>query len=534
MVLKKPYAFMIKHFRIIHLLLLIPIFYLIIKTRAIVNFFNSYVVTGYSLNFSPYLTDIGSHYINIFMYIAVIIILAVFIIMSIMLQQKEKPTKQYNISIVFYVLIFILITACFSFFTKVENDTIGDIFSRFIRDIGYLIYLAEYIFAILTFIRGIGFNLKKFDFKSDIDELQINSEDSEEFEFIVGKDIHNTTRTIRRFFRELKYYYLENKFIVNILVLIIILIIGTYLFMNREIKDKVYKEGETFSYGQVSLKINKSYISNLSNNGKIINDTKTYVILLLEITNRYDINKPFNEENLGLIVNKKRIQPNLIASNYFSDYGTPYNGSDIKGKSTANYILAYEIDKYLTNASFKLEAYSRPSSKNGGLAIINREIKIKPTVINSNITSNSVNKGTKINLNNTNLKNSTVAINDYEITNRFEYQVCKQDDCTKKSISVFDSSSNYNKKFLVLDYNLELDSNSIYSKLNRDYKTFFDDFLEIKYRYNNKDYITKVSLINPENYKDKLIVMVPNTINEASEIYAIITVRNISYQIKLK
>ena len=83
MVLKKPYAFIIKHFRAIHLLLLIPIFYLIIKTRAIVYFFNSYVTYGYNLNFSEVLTNISSHYINILMYISVILILLVFVAMSI-------------------------------------------------------------------------------------------------------------------------------------------------------------------------------------------------------------------------------------------------------------------------------------------------------------------------------------------------------------------------------------------------------------------------------------------------------------------
>jgi len=74
MVLKKPYAFIIKHFRAIHLLLLIPIFYLIIKTRAIFYFFNSYVSYGYSINFSEVLTNISSEYINILMYIAFLLV----------------------------------------------------------------------------------------------------------------------------------------------------------------------------------------------------------------------------------------------------------------------------------------------------------------------------------------------------------------------------------------------------------------------------------------------------------------------------
>lgn len=535
MVLKKPYAFIIKHFRAIHLLLLIPILYLIIKTRAIVYFFNSYVTYGYNLNFSEVLTNISSHYINILMYISVILILLVFVAMSVILQQKDKPTKLYNICIIYYVIIFLLITVCFSLFNAIEADTLDDILSRFVRDIGFIIYISEYAFAGLTFIRGIGFNIKKFNFKSDLEDLEISNEDNEEFEFLVGKDIYQTKRTIRRFFRELKYYYLENKFIVHVIVVIGIVILGTFIYMNREIKEKVYKENESFTFGSLSIKVKDSYVSNLNNNGKIINNDKSYVILILELKNRYTRDIDFNYENLGLIVNKKRIQPNISIGNNFSDYGNPYSGGSIKGESTLNCILVYEIDKYLINSNFKLESYSRIDTK-GGLGIINREIKINPSIVNSNISVNTVNKGTNIELNRTSLKKTNLNIKDYELTNRYEYQVCRNEtDCITSSNSIFDYPNGYNNKtLLVLDYSLTFDENSIYASLNRDYKSFFNDFLEIKYNYNNRDYTIKVDLLNPENYQEKLIMMVPKNINNAESIYAIITIRNVSYQIKLR
>ena len=531
MILKKPYAFIIKHFRTIHLLLLIPIIYLIIKTRAIVYFFNNYVTYGYTLNFSEVLTNISSHYINILMYISVIVILFIFIAMSVLLQQKNKPTKLYNVCIIYYIIIFLLITISFGLFNAVEADTLDDILSRFIRDIGFIIYLSEYIFAGLTFIRGIGFNIKKFNFKSDLEDLEISSEDSEEFEFLVGRDIHETKRTIRRFFRELKYYYLENKFIVNVILIIGIIISGTIMYSNREVKEKVYKENEYFSFGSINIKVKDSYISDLSKNGKTISKDKSYVILLLEFKNPYEIEKEFNQENLGLIVNKKRVQPSLSMGTYFSDFGNPYTGSNIKGKATTNYILVYEIDKHLINGNFHLEAYSRIDTT-GDLGIINKEIKLKPTVISSKVTSNIFNKGTNINLDKTSLKKSTLSIKGYELTDRYEYEVCNDGKCITDAKSVYPNKNN--KTLIVLDYELILDEESNYVLLNRDYKTFFNDFLEIKYLYNEKEYITKAELLNPENYKDKLIIKVPDTINNAENIYAIVTIRNISYQIKLK
>lgn len=535
MVLKKPYAFMIKHFKTIHLFLLIPMLYLIIKTRGIVTFFNNYVSFGYSINFSEVLTNISGRYINILMYVSIIIILIAFIFMSILLQQKEKPTKLYNICIVYYIALFIVITACFSFFNAVEADTLDDIFARFIRDIGFIVYFSQYVLVILTFIRGIGFNIKQFNFKSDLEDLEIENEDSEEFEFLVGKDTYEAKRTVRRFFRELKYYYLENKFIFSVIFVIAAVAFSTFLYLTRETKQKVYKENESLSFGQVNIKVKDSFISNLSNNGKTISPDKSYVILLLEIKNRYTVEKDFNHENLGLIVNKKRIQPSISLGSYFSDYGNPYSGTKIPGDSTVNYVLAYEIDKYLVNGSFSLQAYSHTETTPGGLGVVNKEIKLKPSIINSNVVTNTVNRGTSINLNRTNLKNSSVAITDYKIATRFEYQTCKEEnDCITNAVSSWDFPSGYNKTLLILDYDLNLDENSTYYNLNRDYKTFFNDFLEIKYDYNRRTYTTKVTLLNLENYKDKLIVMVPNTINSASSISAVITIRNVSYQIKLK
>ncbi len=219
---------------------------------------------------------------------------------------------------------------------------------------------------------------------------------------------------------------------------------------------------------------------------------------------------------------------------YFSDYGNPYIGGNIKGESTVNCVLVYEIDKYLVNSNFKLESYSRIDTS-GGLGIINKEIKIKPTVVSSKINTNTINRGANINLSSVNFKESIVAIKDYELTNRYEYQVCHNDNCITDAKSTFDyPGSGYNKTLLVLDYNLVLDKDSMYASLNRDYKRFFNDFLEIKYHYNGKDYVTKAELLNPENYSDKLILMVPNTINYSESIYAVLTIRNVSYQIKLK
>ena len=189
MIIKKPYAFIIKHFRLIHLLLLIPMIFLVTQTREMVSFFRDYVTNNYTLGSSTgVLSSLASNYINIFMYLAVIIIMVVLIFLTIVLQRKEKPTKFYKVSIVYYLVMFILITVSFTIFKSIENDTLGTAAARIIRDLSVLIHYSQYIFIAFTAVRGVGFNIKQFDFKSDLAELEISSEDSEEVEFLIGID----------------------------------------------------------------------------------------------------------------------------------------------------------------------------------------------------------------------------------------------------------------------------------------------------------------------------------------------------------
>ena len=92
--------------------------YLVIKTRGIITFFSDYVANNYRLpSGTDVLSSLASNYINIFMYLAVIIIMIVLIFLAIVLKRKEKPVKFYNISIVYYLVMFILITiSLFSIF----------------------------------------------------------------------------------------------------------------------------------------------------------------------------------------------------------------------------------------------------------------------------------------------------------------------------------------------------------------------------------------------------------------------------------
>ena len=107
-VLKKPYAFLIKHFKLIHLLLCIPLIYLIFRTGAIATFLNSYV----SANYFTSETNLAGTYINYFMYLAILLVLLFVLAIYFLMRQKKKDTKFYLFLMLYYIVLFVLISFC--------------------------------------------------------------------------------------------------------------------------------------------------------------------------------------------------------------------------------------------------------------------------------------------------------------------------------------------------------------------------------------------------------------------------------------
>lgn len=528
MILKKPYAFIIKHFRMIHLLLLLPISYLLIKTNQIRLFFKAYVNNDYSLRGIFNSTNLASNYINILMYLAIIIILFVFVIMIILFQRKDKPTRLYSISVIYYLSLFIILSVSFSVFNKIEVDTLSQGTVNIVKDLSLIIYLSEYIFGFFTLLRGVGFDIKRFNFKTDIRELQIDSADSEEFEFILDKDNYKTKRNIRRFFMEFKYYYLENKFIFTIIFIALFVSALVLLFTGKkDITKKVYKEGEALYSGGLSIKINDSFVSSLSFDGNIIDKDKSYVILKVDITNNTYEEQSFNYGKLVLRIGNKTFGPDTSVASKFIDYGIPYVGTKIKGMASGNYIFVYPIDKNLVGQNIKANLYIYKDYL---------DVEISPEYINDEISVNSVNMGTTINIGS--IKNSTVNISSYEVMNRFTYtyNYCSSsNNCydLKNSVSV-DPVKERNKTLMLMDFALYLDSDSYYMEQTKTYKSFFSDFLKVRYYINGEEYIDDAQVSNPNDYNEKLIVKVSNRINNAEKIDAVLNIRNYSYVIKLK
>ena len=71
------------------------------------------------------------------------------------------------------------------------------------------------------FLRGLGFDVKKFNFTKDIQELNLTKEDAEEVEIDVSFNTEAVMRGIRKQKREFGYFLKEYRtFIIGILVIL--------------------------------------------------------------------------------------------------------------------------------------------------------------------------------------------------------------------------------------------------------------------------------------------------------------------------
>ena len=319
MILKKPYAFLIKYFRIIHIILALPIIYLILRTGNIVHFFSDYIDTNYYTNVS----NIAGTYINYFMYLSVLLILISGIAIYFLMRKKEKSTIFYFLLILFYLILFVVLGITHSILTGMEITSLEATTALAFRDLSYLFYLPQFLFAAFTIFRGIGFDIKKFNFEVDIKELEITDIDSEEFEFNLNIEDYKIKRNIRRFIREFKYYVRENQFIFTILCAIVIVILGTLIYLNRGVYNKTYRETQILSHNNLSINILNSVVTNRDLSGFEFKDNKHYLVLQLSIENRGKIPSNFDYNNFFLELENRRVYPILDRAEYFQDYGLP-------------------------------------------------------------------------------------------------------------------------------------------------------------------------------------------------------------------
>ncbi len=527
MILKKPYAFLIKNFRIIHLVLTALITYLLVKTYNLYSFFSRYVDSVYAT-----LSDANpSNYITLFMFLVAIIIIVFSLAMYLLMRKKEKPKTLYILLSTYYILYFVGLILYFVLFKSIETSQLSIKNAMIYRDLTFIISLPQIILMVLSLIRGVGFDIKKFNFSKDLKELDIAEEDNEEFEFVLGVDSYKYFRALHRRIREFKYYVLENKFMFTILMSLTFVILTILTIMNFTVYNKTYNKNQKVSANNLTLQVRDSYLTNMSYDGTIIAEDKYFLVVNIAFTNNSGESTVLDLKSYELLTRTGKAYPTLSRSSYFIDFGAGYSKERIENNSTVSYILVYELEKKDVASKYTLKITDEVEYKAGTLNSKYKKISLKPLQYMSLENAGTYQLGTPITMYDSILKNSSLLVNSYEFMNKFtySYEACIRTTC-RDITDVVTADASKAKVLLILNGNLTLDKNSTFAQNAKFSYSFFDAFMQVKY----DDKIGPVINATPKSIQEKYILQVDEKVAKAKKIDLIITIRNKQYTLNLR
>ena len=175
MILRKPFAILIKYFKVIHLILAAFAIYLTIKTNAILNFFSTYIADVTNVAG----TDLTGTLYNSLMFWAIFIMIIGSIIIAALMAFKKKPIVFYVINILIYIYVVVIFFVSRSIVSSLEIGLVEIRTLKLVQDFITTAFLLEFVNLILLCIRATVFDIKKFDFVKDLEELEVTDIDNE-------------------------------------------------------------------------------------------------------------------------------------------------------------------------------------------------------------------------------------------------------------------------------------------------------------------------------------------------------------------
>jgi len=531
MILKKPYAFLIKQFKTIHLILMFSIIYLIYRTEMMISFLNDYI----SSSVPPRGMEIVAKLYNVWVFLLPVLIILFSIVLFVIMTIKKKPRLMYFLCIIVHLAILAVYLYGHSVFTGMEQ-TIQDLrVVRALRDLYLYCILFQGVFCILALIRGVGFDIKKFDFARDLQGLEISAADSEEFEIDFDFDISDKTRKGKRLLRYLKYKYKENKLIANTILCALVIVGAVYTYNNYNIYNRTNPEGTQMQMNGFTFGVHKSYLLNTDLLGRRISNDR--YILVVDLRVKCDMRKPA-PLNLGAIqlnIAGDRYNPVPKYEGQLGDLGIVYKNQNIP-KDFTHYLLVFEIPLNALNSKMHLEFKNTGS---GQIATVRLNYR---KMVSERKKSHNYYLGDTIDFSESTLLNSSLKIQSFEIRDRFaaNYRYCsRQNQCLNSveylSPNIFNYS--FDKSLLKLEADFKLDE-EFFSKEVTDLYSLIKTFGHIEYTL---DGVVKKQTVYLGHVKSKKVkqnniyyIEVFREIKSAERIALVFQVRNITYKYYLK
>lgn len=520
MVFRKPYAFLIKNFKKIHIALLVLCAFIYYKTMTLSSFVNDFI--NY-LSYDPFYEPI-TKYANIFVYGIVILTIVIFCAIVVLLKRKHKPWKLYLIPILSYIVLIFTLFSVHSFF----NSYTGDLSTTTIRILSNLLFLGtipQYIIFLILIIRVTGLDLKNFNFSADEEFLELSQEDKEEFEVSIEFDKYALLRLIKKTQRALIYFYQEHKYFCNIFFVILTIFIIGNIYRYFGIEHKVIKENETNVINNYQLTINKSYYTDKDKTGNIIEKDSSFVVINITIVNNGSV-RVFKASDFRLVNGREGYsETGDIYSDSFLDLGKspPKNRLQRGEKKTFN--IVFKVNNKLNPKRFVL--YYQQYKKMGVSYFRKIKLNLNDT---SDVLQNNIKKlGDSITVVYPNKEEKEFTFLNAELKDTVSYNIesCNKDNC---DIVRRDYNISNNKKILEINFS------------SGDYEG--EDLIDFSMKYGkivykDSDDITREirieNAIDTKKYLGKyLYLRVPNALENAKEISITYVIRNQKYICKIR
>lgn len=504
MVFRKPYGFLIKHFKLIHLILTGLYIYLTIEVSKMLNYYNNFI-----LGTVGKLDAIG--YVTNYYMIAVVLSVVICIIVYALLRYKKKPRALYLGLIVFVVLVAVMINLIHGgletiYFAVLDTKTL-----RLYRDLLRILVVLQYVSIGIVLVRGLGFDIKKFNFVADLQELNLDVSDEEEVELTLG-NTNSVQRKFNRRVREFRYYYLENKTFIHVILAVVVLLGASTLFVKNEVIDKIYEQGDVFSTDEFRFQVLDTYITTKSYDNEVIaGENYAFVVVKMSVASNGS-KKELTTANLILEVNYNSYASESYYGDRFMDLGTPYRGQEIS--SGVTYLFIYKIDVNDVNEKMKIVYAS------------DKTVNLKPVMLDEISEEKEYFLGEQIDFSDSTFGSGNLKVESFQIEEKFSYPY------------QYEIGGNiYNSEYVINSTQgviMKLVLSSAYPQNLDDY-TFLDTYANLKYKVGDQEYVSKMFVDKtPGNEKQSLYLAVDKNVVSAEKIWFDIQIRNYKYIYVLK
>lgn len=536
MILRKPYAFLIKNFKLIHAIITVCMIYLVYRSYLIFDFIKSFMKTAMLATEK----DITGTLFNNQMFILPVFIIILLIVLLVVMFRKKKPKIFYFLNIIFYGITIVIYTFLYSQLDFIETNISELKDLKLISDVSLILLAIQVFSMILSFIRATGIDIKKFDFGKDLVELEVQDEDNEEFEVSVNVETNLIKRNINKNIRYAKYIFIENKFIISSLALIVLAISLAYIYINMNVYTIAYNEKDNFLAENLNIGVSGSFLTRSDSQGNKIIDEKTLLVVRLYVK-AFDKKQYLNTAKTKIVLDNTDYYPISIKyKDYLSDLGSVYYNETLSTEFE-NILLVYEIPTNDIKKDIQFKYIN-------DIEVIKNELNPKYITVNLNpvnLDNESKTKSIKVKeeviLNEDTFNKSSLTINSFEIANEFtlKYKFCiTKIDCIN-SIEYIKPvlDENYDKVLLkinaVLEMDKELNVDSIIDPVD-----LIRSYGKIVYKINDKTYIDKSNFneINPKriSVKNEYYMEINKDVLNSEEIYLILDIRNKLYKYKIK